>query len=89
VRLDVFLKRVGLIRQRSLAKDICDKGLVKLDGRTAKAGKEAEPGRLLEIDLATERIEIEILDLPQRNYKKEQGRAFYRIIEHEYKDRYS
>jgi ribosomal 50S subunit-recycling heat shock protein len=46
VRLDVFLKRVGLIKQRSLAKDICDRGLVSMDGRTAKAGKEVGPGRL-------------------------------------------
>lgn len=89
MRLDVFLKRVGLIKQRSLAKDICDRGLVSMDGRTAKAGKEVGPGRLLEIDLPTERMEIEVLDLPARNYKKESGRAFYRIVEHEYKDRYS
>jgi ribosomal 50S subunit-recycling heat shock protein len=85
----MFLKRVGLIKQRSLAKAICDEGLVKLDGRTAKAGKDVGPGRLLEIDLATERMEIEILDLPGRNYKKEKGRAFYRVIEHECKNRYS
>ena len=89
MRLDVFLKRAGLIKQRALAKDICDNGLVKMDGRIAKAGKEIGPGRLLEVDLATERLEIEVLDLPSRNYKKEEGRAFYRIIEHEYKDRYS
>jgi ribosomal 50S subunit-recycling heat shock protein len=89
VRLDVFLKRTGLIKQRSLAKDICDNGLVRMDGRAAKAGKEVGPGRLLRIDLATERLEIEVLDLPARNYKKEKGRAFYRIIEHEFKDTYS
>jgi ribosomal 50S subunit-recycling heat shock protein len=89
VRLDVFLKRTGLIRQRSLAKDICDNGRVKMDGTITKAGKEIGPGRRLEIDLATERLEIEVLDLPPRNYKKEAGRAFYRTIEHEYKDRYS
>ena len=39
MRLDVFLKRAGLIKQRSLAKEICDNGLVKMDGRIAKAGK--------------------------------------------------
>jgi len=89
VRLDVFLKRAGLIKQRGLAKDICDKGLVKMDGAVAKAGKDIAPGRLLQIDLAAERLEIEVLDLPERNYKKEKGHSFYRIIEHEYKNRYS
>jgi ribosomal 50S subunit-recycling heat shock protein len=89
VRLDIFLKRAGLIRQRSLAKETCDGGLVKMDGRIAKAGKEIGTGRRLEIDLGTERLEIEVLDLPPRNFKKEKGRAFYRIIEHEYKDGFS
>jgi ribosomal 50S subunit-recycling heat shock protein len=89
MRLDAFLKRAGIIKQRSLAKEICDKGLVRVDGRAAKAGKEVMPGRILEIDLAAERLEIEILDLPQKNYKKEKGRAFYRVIEHEYKERHS
>jgi ribosomal 50S subunit-recycling heat shock protein len=89
VRLDVFLKRVGLIKQRSRAKEICDEGLVSMDGRSAKAGKEIGPGRVVEIDLETERLEIEVLDLPSRNYKREKGQVFYRIIEHEYKDRYS
>ena len=88
MRLDIFLKKTGLIKQRSLAKEICENGLVRVDGRIAKAGKEMGPGRTMEIDLETERLEIEVLDLPARNYKKEQGRAFYRIIEHEYKDRH-
>jgi ribosomal 50S subunit-recycling heat shock protein len=89
VRLDVFLKRVGLIKQRSLAKAICDGGQVSLDGRAAKAGKEVGPGRVIEIDLETERLKIEVLDLPSRNYRLEKGRGFYKVIEHEYKDRYS
>jgi ribosomal 50S subunit-recycling heat shock protein len=89
VRLDVFLKRIGLIRQRGLAKRICDEGLVRMDGGAAKAGKEVGPGRVVEIDLDTERLRIEVLGLPARDYKKEEGRVFYRTIEHEYKDRYS
>ena len=87
MRLDIYLKRTGLIKQRSLAKDVCDQGLVRVDGRTAKAGKEIMPGRRVEVDFRTERLEIEVLDLPTRNYKKADGQAFYRIVEHEYKNR--
>lgn len=89
MRLDVFLKRAGLVKQRSLAKEMCDEGLVKIAGRPVKAGKEIEAGSVVEIDLETERLEIEVLDLPERNYKREKGLVFYRITEHEYKDRYS
>ena len=89
MRLDVFLKRVGLVKQRSLAKEICDEGLVSMNGRVAKAAGDVRPGTVVEIDLRAERLQIEVLDLPGRNYRKEQGRTFYRMIEHEYKDRYS
>jgi ribosomal 50S subunit-recycling heat shock protein len=69
VRLDVFLKRVGLLKRRGLAKEICDEGLVRLDGHVARAGKEVAPGRVVEIDLETERLQLEVLALPAQNYK--------------------
>jgi ribosomal 50S subunit-recycling heat shock protein len=89
VRLDVFLKRVGLIKRRDLAKEICKDGLVTMDGLVAKAGREVTPGRVVEVNFDGERLQIEVVGLPGRNYKKEQGQVFYRTIEHEYKDRYS
>jgi ribosomal 50S subunit-recycling heat shock protein len=88
VRLDVFLRRTGLTKRRSLAKDLSDEGLITVDGKVAKAGKEIAPGRVVEIDLETERLRVEVLDLPNRNYRKEQGRIFYKTIEHEYKEPY-
>jgi ribosomal 50S subunit-recycling heat shock protein len=83
LRLDAFLKRVGLIKQRSLAKEICDRGLVSVDGRLAKPGKEVEPGRIIQLELSDHLFEIEILSLPDRNYRRKQGEAFYEIIRHE------
>lgn len=86
MRLDVFLKRVGLIKQRTQAKQICDSGRVTVDGGKAKAGKEIGAGRVLGLDLSREYIEINILELPDRNFKRQQGEAFYRVMRHEQKD---
>ena len=86
MRLDVFLKRTGLLKQRSLAKTICDRGLVTVDGRVAKAGKELALGMTVALELKLEFIEIEILDLPKRNYKRKDGEVFYRILNHERKE---
>ena len=80
MRLDVFLKRVGLCKQRTLAKGLCDGGRVRMDGGVAKAGREVAPGRTLEIELKREILKIEITDLPERNYRKTDGEAFYRVI---------
>ena len=86
MRLDVFLKRVGLVKQRTQAKEICDRGRVTVDGGTAKAGKEVDIGRTLGLDLPREYLEIDINDLPDRNFKRKQGEAFYRVVRHEHKD---
>jgi ribosomal 50S subunit-recycling heat shock protein len=86
LRLDVFLKRVGLIKQRTQAKTACESGRVTVDGSKAKAGKEIAPGRLIGLDLSKEYIEINVLELPGRNYKRQQGEAFYRVVRHEEKD---
>jgi ribosomal 50S subunit-recycling heat shock protein len=77
----VFLKRVGLCKQRTLAKELCDRGRVRMDGGVAKAGKEVSQGRTLEIEFKRETLKIEVTDLPERNYKRQDGEAFYKVIE--------
>ena len=81
MRLDVYLKRVGICKQRTLAKELCDGGKVRMDGAMAKAGREVGPGRTLEIELKRETVKIEVTGLPGRNYRKQEGEAFYRVIE--------
>lgn len=85
MRLDVFLKRVGLVKQRSSAKTICDKGRVSVDGREAKAGREIAPGRIIGLELSQEFLEIEVVGLPERSHKRKEGEIFYRVINHERK----
>jgi ribosomal 50S subunit-recycling heat shock protein len=60
-----------------------------MDGGTAKAGREVSPGRTLEIELKRETLKIEITDLPERNYRKIDGEAFYRVIERAETDLFS
>ena len=86
MRLDLFLKRTGLIKQRASAKEACEKGLVRMDGRGAKAGKLVAAGSLLTLEVADGFLEIEITGLPLRNYKRTDGEAFYRVREKRHKD---
>ena len=44
LRLDLFLKRSGLVKRRSLAATLCDNEYVKLNGRPAGPGKEKWDG---------------------------------------------
>jgi ribosomal 50S subunit-recycling heat shock protein len=79
VRLDVFLRRTGLLKQRALAKEGCDRGRVSVDGREAKAGKEIGPGMVIRLETTRGVLEIEVVGLPQRNYKRKDGEVFYKI----------
>ena len=89
MRLDVFLKRVGLCKQRTLAKELCDRGRVSIDGGVAKAGREVSPGRTLEIEFKRETLKVEVTDLPDRNFKRQDGEAFYKVIERAENDLFS
>jgi ribosomal 50S subunit-recycling heat shock protein len=86
LRLDVFLKRTGLLKQRTLAREVCQGRQVRVDGRVAKASKEIAPGRTIALETAHAFLEIEVLGLPDRNYKRREGEAFYRIMEERHKE---
>ena len=86
MRLDVFLKRTGLLKQRTLAREVCEGGQVRVDGRVAKASKEIAPGHTIALEMAYVFLEIEVVGLPHRNYKRREGEAFYRIMEERHKE---
>jgi ribosomal 50S subunit-recycling heat shock protein len=85
LRLDQFLSESRLIKRRTQAKLACDKGLIFLDGVKAKPGKEVKPGQRLVLNLTSKKTEVEILQLPAKNLRKEEAIKLYRIIREEIK----
>lgn len=65
MRLDKFLKVSRLIKRRTLAKEVCDRGQVSINGRVAKASAEVKPGDLLSIDFGRRRLKVEVLSVPE------------------------
>lgn len=49
MRIDKFLKVSRIIKRRTVAKEVCDGGKVKINGRVAKAGTDVVAGDELEI----------------------------------------
>jgi ribosomal 50S subunit-recycling heat shock protein len=70
LRLDLFLKKVCIVRQRSAAKEICDAGAVQMNGHQAKPGQDVEPGDLLQIHYAHRELELRVLEIPHGNIAK-------------------
>jgi len=80
VRLDIFLTKSRLVKQRSLAKAACDRGIVFVDGHHAKAGKEVSAGQEITIDFTSRVVEVEILRIPQGNVSRKEAGELYRIL---------
>lgn len=85
MRLDSFLSDVRLIKRRTQAKKACENQIVWVDGKIAKPGKEIKVGQRILVDFTSRTIEIEVLDIPKRNVKKEEAGKFFRLLREERK----
>ncbi len=79
MRLDKFLKVSRLVKRRSVANEICDKGRVELNGRVAKASATLKVGDHLTIHFGTGSTEVEILSI-QETVRKEEASDLYRVL---------
>ncbi|HUI67295.1 MAG TPA: S4 domain-containing protein [Nitrospirota bacterium] len=64
MRLDLFLKKSGLIKRRTVAQDLCDTGRVLVNGRVARSAKEVKPGDGIMLVFSTRSVQFEILAIP-------------------------
>ena len=79
MRLDKFLKVSRLIKRRTVAKEICDGGKVKINGRTAKAGSEVSIGDRLEIGFGQKQVIAEVVDI-RETVRADEAKELYRLI---------
>ena len=70
LRLDLFLKRSGLVKRRSLAATLCDNEYVNLNGRTAGPGKAVRVGDRVEVQYARKKVLVEVTGIPGKQIKK-------------------
>ena len=83
MRADLFLKKCSIVKRRSQAKAICQRGKVLIDGNSIKAANQITPGQLMTICLPNRFLEIEILDIPKSNVSRKAAGDFYRVIRDE------
>ncbi len=80
MRLDKFLKVSRVIKRRTLAKEICDRRRVSVNGRLAKAGTEINSGDILEINFGHRVLKLEVVSI-QGNVPAKLADELYKIIE--------
>ncbi len=80
MRVDQLLNKLCLVKTRSIAKNACDKNLVKINGKTAKASSVVSAGDEIEYSLYGYNNLIKIIEIPKRNVSKSKAPEFYQFI---------
>jgi ribosomal 50S subunit-recycling heat shock protein len=81
MRLDLFLKASRLVLRRTVARELCDAGRVKVNGESAKPSKEVKAGDEIEIRRGARRSLYRINDLPRsKQVSKESASALVEVI---------
>ena len=81
MRLDLFLKRVCLLKSRSLAAKRIDEGLILLNDSRVKASREVKEGDVLEITSGGFTRKLKVIQIPRAQVPKAAARDCYDILD--------
>jgi ribosomal 50S subunit-recycling heat shock protein len=82
MRLDKFLKVSRLIKRRTLAKEVADKGRIFINGQEAKSSSKVKVGDELTIRFGQKIVTVSIGDIKDTT-KKEDANSMYTIVKEE------
>ncbi|VFB16153.1 S4 domain [Urinicoccus massiliensis] len=71
MRIDKFLKISRLIKRRTVAKEACEWGRIKINDKTAKPGDDVKIGDIIEISLGQGDFKCRVVDLREHVGKNE------------------
>jgi ribosomal 50S subunit-recycling heat shock protein len=77
MRCDLFLKKVLLFRKRTEAKEMCNKHLIKLNGKYTKPSKPVMVGDVIEIETYKGTQKIRVVKVPDSNVRKDDTGSYY------------
>lgn len=79
MRLDKYLKVSRIIKRRTIAKEVADKGRIKINGILAKSSTDVKLDDQIEIRFGNKLLTVKVLDMKDST-KKEDAMKMYEII---------
>ncbi|MFS1664156.1 RNA-binding S4 domain-containing protein [Streptococcus sp. zg-JUN1979] len=79
MRLDKYLKVSRLIKRRPVAKEVADKGRIKVNGVLAKSSTSLKVDDTIEIRFGTKLVTVRVLEMKDST-KKEDAAKMYELI---------
>ena len=80
MRLDKFLKVSRLVKRRTVAKEMADKGRVKVNDKVVKSSYDVKLGDILEIGFGTKVLKAKVVDIRDTT-KKVEASDLYELID--------
>ena len=80
MRLDKYLKVSRIIKRRTVVKEACDKGIVKINGKPAKSSSEVTVGDILEVQFGEKIMKFKINEIKEHVLKND-AKEMYDIVE--------
>ena len=81
MRLDLFLKSSRLVPRRTVAQEMCDAGLISVNGSVAKSSKEVKTGDVIEISRRGHLMKVVVLAIPAgKQVSKSAAGELYRLV---------
>lgn len=82
MRIDKYLKLTRLIKRRTVAKELLDRGLFTINGKVAKPSSEINEGDLVVLPLGRHKLTIKVTKIASYA-KKEVAQELYELISDE------
>ncbi|WP_203651302.1 RNA-binding S4 domain-containing protein [Secundilactobacillus yichangensis] len=87
MRLDKFLKVSRIIKRRTVAKEIADKGRITINDRVAKSSTDVSPNDILVIKFGNKTLTVQVLQLLETT-KKQDAENMFKIVSEDYEKDY-
>lgn len=81
MRLDKYLKVSRLIKRRTVANEVSDKGKIFVNGNIAKPSKLLKVGDIIKIDRGKYSTTVKVLIIPENNVSVQQAPTLYSVVE--------
>lgn len=82
MRLDDYLSTVGIVKRRTVAKELGSAGMIEVNGRRAKSAYEVKTGDIVRIK-GSRPVAAEVLKIPTGSVPKTERGQFFKILNSE------
>jgi len=81
MRVDLYLKLMGITKTRMAAKRLCDAGKILIQGRVVKPSAEILAEDKLDLFLPQKEMKLKVLEIPSVHSVAKQDRARFMVLE--------